>query len=57
MFLLIVRLSVRADCVLDRVFPTLYSFACSLWGLLGDLNDLLEQVAFRVYMQLLRICY
>ena len=43
-------LSVRVDCVQDRVFPTLYSFACSLWGLLGDLNDLLEQVAFRVYM-------
>ena len=43
-------LSVRVDCVLDRVFPTLHSFACSLWGLLGDFNDPLEQVAFRVYM-------
>ena len=39
------------------MFPTLYSFACSLWGLLEDLNDLLEQVAFRVYMQLIRVCY
>ena len=28
-------LSVRADCVLDRVLPILYSFACRLWGLFG----------------------
>ena len=24
---------------------------------LGDLNDLLEQVAFRIYMQFLRVCH
>ena len=36
LFFLIVRLfSVRADCVLDRVLPILYSFACRLWGLFG----------------------
>ena len=28
-------LSVRGDCVPDRVLPILYSFACRLWGLFG----------------------
>ena len=34
-FWLLGYLSVRADCVLDRVLPILYSFACRLWGLFG----------------------
>ena len=34
-FCLLGYLSVRADCVLDRVLPILYSSACRLWGLFG----------------------
>ena len=51
-------LSVRADCVLDRVLPiNFYIRLHVVCGAFGGLNDLLEKVAFRTYMQLLRVCY
>ena len=38
-------------CLLYIRLPVVYG------AFLGDLNDLLEQVAFRIYMQSLRVCY
>ena len=37
------------------MLPILSSFAVVYGAFLGDLNDLLEQVAFRIYLQFLRV--
>ena len=50
-------LSVRADCGSQTGCCLHYIRLLVVCRAFGVLNDLLEQVAFRVYMQLLRVCY